>query len=205
MIDLQTRASLTVLYSEPHRKYHNLNHIRQCLKELEEICLIGLIENDNEFLLIEKAIWWHDAVYDPMLKDNEKSSARLWWWSEREKKTNGVIEAMILASNHKEESFKNACLSYFGSEAKILKYFLDIDLSILGSNEKEYKEYAKNIREEYSFVPKDLYAIGRKNILTSFLDKNSIYKSEHFKKKYENIARKNIQLEIERLDRGEFE
>lgn len=197
MIDLQTKAALTVLYNEPHRKYHNLNHIRQCLVELEKL---SEADNTVNFHLIEETIWWHDAVYEPKSKNNEKRTISL-LWATSPKSYNAALEQMIKASDHKEESFKSASLAFSGGDKLSLEYFLDIDLSILGSEISEYSDYMMAIRDEYHFVPFDVYSQVRKYVLKSFLDKEHIYKSSYFREKYENIARKNIQLEIERWSR----
>lgn len=52
-----------------------------------------------------------------------------------------------------------------------IHYFLDFDLSILGSNHVEYTLYAKKIREEYSHVEEEEYCKRRaqvKSYLTHF-------------------------------------
>ena len=47
-------------------------HISHCLHELAEAR--HLTNNRNE---VEMALWFHDAIYDPKAKDNEKRSAEL--------------------------------------------------------------------------------------------------------------------------------
>ena len=54
-------------YAEPHRHYHNLNHIGFLLRKFDETG-----EKSEE---IEMAIWYHDAIYDPKAGDNEAQSA----------------------------------------------------------------------------------------------------------------------------------
>jgi predicted metal-dependent HD superfamily phosphohydrolase len=76
--------------------------------------------------------------------------------------------------------------------------FCDLDLSILGSPGKEYDRYAENIRKEYSFVPQDIYAKKRVEILKKFLE-GPIYKTPYFFSKYEERSRVNIQNEIRSL------
>jgi hypothetical protein len=63
--------SLEVAYAEPHRRYHTRRHIEQCLALLDEVPDLM----DSERQVLTYAIWWHDAVYDPLAKDNESRSA----------------------------------------------------------------------------------------------------------------------------------
>ena len=69
-MDIQTIAALTTLYNEPQRHYHNLSHIQYCLAQYEEYC-IDTKTKENQIVI--NAIWWHDAVYNPYSKNNEKN------------------------------------------------------------------------------------------------------------------------------------
>jgi len=70
---------------------------------------------------------------------------------------------------------------------------IDIDLSILGKSQREFEEYEKNIREEYSWVPEEQFRAGRQVVLQRFLERDSIYSTDFFRKKYENQAIRNIE------------
>ena len=61
--------NLTHRYSEPHRAYHNLNHIKSMLDNFDTVRHTAEAPN-----ALEWAIWYHDVIYDPQLKDNEKLS-----------------------------------------------------------------------------------------------------------------------------------
>ena len=51
--------NLTARYSEPHRKYHTLQHLDECFERLAEIKHEAANPEDFEF-----ALWFHDAIYD---------------------------------------------------------------------------------------------------------------------------------------------
>ena len=50
---------LIAAYSEPHRKYHTLQHLNECFTKLEELRTETRHPEEVEF-----ALWFHDAVYD---------------------------------------------------------------------------------------------------------------------------------------------
>src|SRR5215207_157618 len=61
---------LVARYSEPHRKYHTLQHLAECLAHFEAVR--DLAEQPAE---VEMALWFHDAIYDTQRHDNEEKSA----------------------------------------------------------------------------------------------------------------------------------
>ena len=175
-------------YSEKGRFYHNLSHVKALLNLFES--LRGQIRDHNA---IRFSIWFHDVMYNTKRNDNEEESARL--ASEMLCKlpvnTETIESVMDLILATKDHSGRN--LSY---DAKL---FLDMDLAILGTSEKVYKEYSKAIREEYSWVSGFMFRKGRKKILKSFIEREGIYFTDEMKTRYEKQARKNINSEIKSL------
>lgn len=172
---------LSDLYSERRRAYHNMSHLTHCLDELEEAR--HLAERPNE---VEMALWFHDAIYDPRAKDNERRSAEL---SRRIAKEGRLPEAfgkrvydLVLATEH--HGLPD------GADARLL---VDIDLSILGRPRDEFDDYETNDRKEYHFVPWTEYRPARSAILRSFLDRPEICSTEFFQYKYESRAKANLE------------
>lgn len=82
--------------------------------------------------------------------------------------------------------------------------FLDFDMSILGQPREVYMEYAGMIRQEYLHVPRDVYLIKRAEVLETFLKQSWIYTTKEYRHTHEQIARDNIQAEIQELRQGQL-
>jgi predicted metal-dependent HD superfamily phosphohydrolase len=77
--------------------------------------------------------------------------------------------------------------------------FLDIDLSILGQDPIVYQKYTQQVRQEYSWVPQEVYNVKRAEILKRIMGWKSIYRSTHFGMRYEVQAKINLATEIATL------
>lgn len=170
--------------SADDRKYHNLQHIFECLDHLKYVRDV-LMQN------IVLGIWYHDIIYNPMRANNEKESAE--YFQEQAGLTNidqGVVDfvsEMIIAT--KDHKIPNDLP--MGQKLQ-LQYFLDIDLSILGASWERFEEYNKQIREEYDFVPVHIYRDARTNVLKGFLEREHIFHTPKFQEQFETKARVNI-------------
>ena len=106
-------------YSEPHRYYHTLGHIAQCLTELD-----SARDRIGEFDATELAIWFHDVIYNYGAKDNEELSAEAFREHANDHMAAGLVERvnqLILATKH--TGF---------AEDEGVAYMVDIDLSGFG-------------------------------------------------------------------------
>lgn len=77
--------------------------------------------------------------------------------------------------------------------------FIDADMAIVGAPAKDYINYSEQIRKEYSIFPDFMYKPGRKKVLQHFMDMDYIFKTLHFREKFEEHALKNLLAELERL------
>jgi len=64
-------SNLQTRYSEPHRAYHNLEHIRDCLAQFDRARHLAVYPAE-----LELALWLHDIIYDTHASDNEEKSAQ---------------------------------------------------------------------------------------------------------------------------------
>lgn len=174
-------------YNAPHRHYHTLQHLTECLEKLEELRLFA--EYPGEVAL---ALWFHDAVYDPRRSDNEAKSAA---WAKgcalALKVNNDAVQRivdLIMATRHSVEpvSFDE-------------KIMLDVDLAIFAADAVRFGEYERQVREEYAFVPDALFKTKRREILLHFLQRPFIFHTPHFISCYEQRARSNLNHALEAL------
>lgn len=180
--------NLILQYSNKNRHYHNYNHIEKMLSLSEEF--------SNKLIDIEVlqlSIFYHDIIYNSLSKTNELDSAKM--AIEQLSKTTFSAEKIKLV----EQFILSTQKHYPLIEDSDLSFFLDFDLSILGAEKSIYEKYAKNIKDEYKWVPSYLYKKNRKKVLHHFLEREQIYFTEIFKNKYEKIARENIKFEIDEI------
>jgi predicted metal-dependent HD superfamily phosphohydrolase len=181
---------LRAAYAEPHRRYHTLEHIEACLALLGEV--EGLDADDR--VTLERAIWWHDAIYDPTRGDNEDLSADM---AVRDLAALGVsagdgAEVARLIRLTKGHTVDPA--------DRLGALLVSIDLSILGAAPEAYDRYSQQIRQEYAFAPDDLYRAGRAAVMRRFLEAPAIFPSPALANRFEAAARENIRREISRLE-----
>ncbi len=184
---LPTYQEVVSLYSQPHRHYHNIRHIAECLAEFDSTRCLA-----RQPLAVELAIWFHDVVYDTRAPDNEEKSAEL--AKQRIAASGGSadlcisVTALILATKtHDPGTHPDAPL------------LVDVDLSILGQTAGRFQEYEAQIRREYEWVPHATFAAKRAEILEHFLARERLYSTEHFFTTYEARARTNLLDSVQKL------
>jgi predicted metal-dependent HD superfamily phosphohydrolase len=172
---------LVAAYSEAHRHYHTLQHLRECFAHLEAAASLGRRPAE-----VELALWFHDAVYDPQRGDNEERSAQ---WAGRSILAAGCdsdvaqrVQALVLATRSHEAMDADP-------DTQLL---LDVDLAILGAAPARYAEYERQIRAEYAHVPDEDFRRGRAQLLSQLLARPRIYATEAFHAALEQRARGNL-------------
>jgi predicted metal-dependent HD superfamily phosphohydrolase len=184
---LAVYQELVALYSEPHRHYHNLQHIADCLNEFDSARNLA-----QRPLAVELASWFHDAIYNTHASDNEEKSAEL--AKKRLSETVGsnglsdTVAALVMATKSHDASLN--------PDAPLM---VDVDLSILGQPEERFWKYESQIRGEYGWVPEAIFATKRTEILERFLARGRIYSTKHFFDRYEQQARANLEASIQKL------
>lgn len=180
--------ALVSAYSEPHRHYHTLVHIKAVVGHAER--LRERLRDPDTVLL---ALYFHDVVYDAARQDNETRSADMM----REllpdidtKRAGAMIEA---TKHHTATSDPDTNL------------LLDIDMSILGADWAAYRAYAEGVYREYlPIYGHDAYAAGRAALfLQPTLARDAIFLTPEFAGR-ETVARDNLHREIALWQAGGF-
>lgn len=174
-------------YGEPHRSYHTMQHLDECLTQFNAVRSIAARPAE-----IELALWFHDAIYEVRSHDNEQKSAD--WARSVVLNAGGSpdvadrVHALVMATCH------NALPTT--QDAQVL---VDVDLSILGAASERFDEYEIQVRAEYAWAPEALYRSKRASILQAFLDRESIYGTDWLRSRCEANARRNLARSIANL------
>jgi predicted metal-dependent HD superfamily phosphohydrolase len=175
----QALNALRAHYSEAHRAYHNAEHISACLRLLDAHA--GLAQHPAE---VECALWFHDVIYDTHAQDNEDKSAVL---------LGTLLDDLGVSSEVRERVQAHIrATQRHDAETADGQLVLDIDLSILGTDEATYSIFELAIRQEYSWVPLELYRATRKGVLQRFRQREVIYRTPAFFERFERNARENL-------------
>jgi predicted metal-dependent HD superfamily phosphohydrolase len=185
-------TSILENYEEHYRHYHDVEHLIACLNEFQEV--EQLVKQPD---IVKFALLYHDIVYIPGYSNNEDASV-----------CRAMLDAYKLGI---DENSRSRIGLYIGAtnhlnlsateDGKIVK---DIDLAILGQDRDKFIDYEHKIRKEYSFLNDKEFKEGRRSFLIKLLEPkylyNSLYKTQYFRKKYEEKARENIKYSIEVLN-----
>jgi predicted metal-dependent HD superfamily phosphohydrolase len=174
--------NLIARWTEPHRRYHTLDHLRFMLSIVD-----GAADPD-----VTLACWFHDAVYDPQRADNEQVSADLARavLTSLRAPADAVARLVLLTATHDPDPSDHSG-----------QLLCDADLAILATEPASYARYAIAVREEYAHVPDDAFRAGRTAVLRGLLDRPAIYRLERHKK-WEEPARVNMHNEMSVLTNG---
>lgn len=172
---------------EPHRHYHSVQHLRECLATFDTVR--HLAQRPAE---VELALWFHDAIYDTTRHDNEALSAA---WAREAMAAAGapaevvqrVVDLVMLTCGHAPPSTIDGQL------------LVDVDLSILGADRERFDESNDQIRLEYAHVARPEFIAGRTKVLRSFLLRPRLYCTGHFHLLLEARAKDNIQRALHKL------
>jgi len=180
-------AQLLSRYSEPHRAYHTLQHLQECLELRRD-----LAAPDASAAEIDIALWFHDAIYEPTRSDNEARSAD---WLDDVATSAGLapevrerLRRLVMVTRHSVAPATT-------DEALLV----DIDLSILGAPPARFSEYEEQVRQEYLHVPAWIFRRKRREILVGFLARDAIYTTAQCRQRFEAQARRNLAESIAAL------
>lgn len=152
-------ADLLRRYAEPHRHYHNQQHLAQVLDRIDEFATAA-----HDLFLVRMAAWYHDAVYAIPAGQvtNEEASARL------------AIRTLVRSGFEQEEIGEIARLVRLTASHRPTgsdpngELLCDADLAILAAEPNDYRRYVAEVRAEYAALDQRQFDAGRLEILRQF-------------------------------------
>ena len=174
----EVNADLRRRLGAPDRRFHNLNHIRDCLHRFDEVASF-LSDPDA----VEVALWFHDAVYVPSDADNERYSAELFL-----AQSNGAnpvfrrrVCGLILATRHQGQSHSND-----------RRFIEDIDLAGFGAPWDAFMREGALLREEFAAKTDAQYFAGQACFLERLKERPWFFATDYFRERYEARAQENL-------------
>lgn len=181
---------LLTRWNEPHRHYHDEQHLEDVLLALDSLELRGE-EVTTECLL---AAWFHDAIYRGRPGKDERDSAQFAAkaLSNFDLDSERVDRVAALVTNTDPLRDVSDAPEGFG-------VLHDADLSIFAAPRSRYLRYTVGVRQEYSHMPMPEFREARASILASFVDQEAIYLTPTGQELWEARARVNIVEELQTL------
>ncbi|MEV7968413.1 metal-dependent phosphohydrolase [Sphaerisporangium sp. NPDC088356] len=212
---LAVGAELIGRWSEPHRRYHTLDHLRAVLAAIEPIAVLAA-----DPVAVRLAAWFHDAVYDGRPGRDEERSAQL--------AQSRLPRLLPLPGTARPEHppasgagrpagsgdrwSPGGGIGLVGEVARLVRLtathdpapgdrdgevLCDADLAVLAG--PGYDAYAHAVREEYRHVPDEAFRAGRSRVLESLLAMPSLYRTSVARDLWESSARENVRAELAAL------
>jgi predicted metal-dependent HD superfamily phosphohydrolase len=230
---------LVDLHSDTERSYHTLCHLEEVFGFVDLLMLnyeqanydssdtitSNFLNFDAYTAIIDLSVFFHDAIYNPKSGTNEEDSAELFdqFVNEVFGDNEAALSAPTKITKKEWSGFKavknfiiatkshilDGAVDMRNEEIPYLQIFLDADMAVLGKSWEAYQYYASLIRQEYKYVPHDLYCEKRAEILQSFIgsvggDSKTVYLNEHMREALEDRAIANLKREIAILQKGDI-
>ncbi len=190
-------------WTEPHRAYHSLRHVADMFTALQRLGREVSALSEHSLLLARVATWYHDVMYDPRATpgSNEQRSAtiardHLHRLGAAVEDVDTVEALVVMTVDHRGDSTDPVV------SAALIDAFHDADLWILSAPAQRYREYARQVRDEYAHVPAALFASSRSLILRDFMARDHIYRTSYARAHWEHKARENVGAEVTALEQS---
>lgn len=178
------------LHSDPRRQYHNIDHLVEIFRKFDKNPLYRC--NLDDII----ATFFHDIFYTCCNGIDEEMSKKILF-----SLSNSSNSTIIDAANTIE-----ATKDHLLSLKSYKRIFIAFDLSILWSNEEEYKKYSENIIKEvklFKSIPDNMEQVvllGRKAFIQKMLSDLDNCNLRDFKFFNEQRLRSNFDSELLLLD-----
>ncbi len=172
-------------WGEPHRSYHDVRHLAQCLHALDAIAAAEPVADT-----VRLAAWFHDAVYVGRHGADEDESAALALDALTTAGIPGgeeVARLVRLTASHSPEAGDDA-----GAQ------LCDADLSILGQAAGRYHVYVRDVRLDFEHLTDADFRAGRLRVLEQLLGLDPLFRTDTGRRLWATRARANLEDERRR-------
>ncbi len=184
-------------YSEPHRVYHDLDHLIDVVDTFEHLPPSCQPEEPRTTLF---ALFYHDAIYRLGTRGNEAFSAVF-----------AMFDARIMGVSHRMPNLRYRVQAT--DHKNLARTFddcliCDIDLAHFDKEWEEFSDARERVRLEYLPFAREKewtaseYAQQRAGALGKFVQRPTIYQTPYFKEKFEAQAQENLKRHIAELTRS---
>jgi len=180
-------SELLASWSEPHRQYHAISHLRDILTHVDELAAYA---DDPD--AVRLAAWYHDSVYRGLPDDEELSARR----AEKE------LSSLRLAPELVDEVARLVRMTITHDPVpgdRNGEVLSDADLASLAIPRERYVANTAAIRKEYAHVPDEAFRKGRLQVLAQLLDGPGVFRTEFGRSSWEAPAQMNLRAELETL------
>lgn len=195
-------AALLERWAEPHRRYHDLEHLTEVLAALDLLAaaagdragdLTGDLTGELDLAAVRLAAWFHDAVYLGRPGQDEEDSAVL-----AEQVLAGLavpagrvarVAALVRMTAAHDPATGDAAAALLS----------DADLAILAAPADRYRRYVAAVRAEYRHLPDPVFRAGRAQVLGTLAARRPLYATPAGRELWEDAARANLAAELAEL------
>jgi len=178
---------LLASWSEPHRRYHGVSHLRDILAHVEELAAVA-----DDADAVRLAAWYHDSVYAGLPDDEERSARRaeadLSWLGLEPQLVDEVARLVRMTITHDPAPGDH--------NGEVLS---DADLASLAVPRERYALNTAAIRAEYAHIPDEVFRKGRLQVLVGLLDGPGVFRTRQARQQWEGPAQENLRAELATL------
>jgi predicted metal-dependent HD superfamily phosphohydrolase len=146
-------------WTEPHRYWHNTDHLKYLLFKIDKLNSI----NEMEYDILVISAFFHDIIYNPERQNNEIKSIELFNKYSVDLPTNYASSVIKIIKN--SANYHNIPLD----KLSVMFWVMDND-PIINKDFEKFKDYEYKIRKEYGFVPTPTYKRERLKFLSKYID-----------------------------------
>jgi predicted metal-dependent HD superfamily phosphohydrolase len=189
-LSLPARNIVLRRMAAPQRHYHGLAHIALLWSRHRRFAIGTAFRSPRDSRLIACAIAFHDVVYDPRRRDNERRSAQVWRrWAPADLPAADInwVAATIEATADHLAPYPNTT-----HRDRLRLWLLDLDLTPLGEHAHIFARNSLGLRHEYRHLTEQEWQQGRRAFLEKLRTAPTVFRFAPLDAAFGRRARRNI-------------